>query len=514
MPTWLDDAVFYEIYPQSFCDSNGDGIGDLPGITSRLPYLADLGIRAIWLNPCFASPFLDAGYDVSDYRLVAPRYGTNADLTELFSSAHRAGIRVILDLVPGHTSYQHPWFRESASATRNVYSDRYIWTDSVWEDTSPHRMISGMTERNGNFVTNFFSSQPALNYGFGEVTKPWQLPADHAAAIATREEMKDVMRFWLDRGCDGFRVDMAGSLVKNDPDKKYTSAIWTDVRGMLDAEYPEAALVAEWSRPSVSIPAGFHADFYLDDEGSGYRSLLREADPVTGSPAGYFAASSPTGAARFAEEFRRDYDRICEKGFVSLVSGNHDTTRLSHFLTPDEQKLAIATLLTLPGLPFLYYGDEIGMRFVEGLVSKEGGYARTGSRTPMQWDEGPNAGFSDASQSELYLPIDSREDAPTVAAQRENPDSLWNVIRDVILLRHREKDLHGNGDFEILSASFDAAPFVFRRRGLIIAVNPKLQAFDMPLRVSSAPIFRIGPAPAISGETIVLAPQSFAVMRV
>ena len=241
--SWLKDAVFYEIYPQSFYDTNGDGIGDINGIIGKLNYIWDLGCNALWINPCFDSPFKDAGYDVRDYKNVAPRYGTNNDLYRLFGEAHRRGIRVLLDLVPGHTSEEHAWFRESQRADKNEYSNRYIWTDFCFRGADGLPYIGGESERSGTYILNFFKCQPALNYGFLKPTENWQLPVDHPEAIATREAMKDVMRFWLDHGCDGFRVDMAASLVKHDDEQKSgTSAIWRNVREMLDREYPEATM--------------------------------------------------------------------------------------------------------------------------------------------------------------------------------------------------------------------------------------------------------------------------------
>ena len=244
-PAWLKNAIFYEIYPQSFYDSNGDGIGDLPGIVQKLDYIRDLGCNAIWINPCFDSPFMDAGYDVRDYYKIAPRYGTNEDARTLFAEAHKRGMRILLDLVPGHTSDKHRWFRMSRKAARNRYSDRYIWTNDAFDYPEGFRLQSGLSDRNGNYVVNFFSSQPALNYGFERQDHPWQLPPDHPACVATLEEMKNVMRFWLDMGCDGFRVDMAYSLVKNDEERTGIKRLWQNVRAMLDKEYPEAAILSE-----------------------------------------------------------------------------------------------------------------------------------------------------------------------------------------------------------------------------------------------------------------------------
>lgn len=174
MKQWLKDAVFYEIYPQSFYDTNGDGIGDLQGIIAKLDYIRDLGCNALWINPCFDSPFKDAGYDVRDYKKIAPRYGTNEDAAALFRAAHEKGIRVLFDLVPGHTSEEHPWFKASCKPGHNEYSDRFIWTDSCFASGDGMPFIGGETERNGTYILNFFKCQPALNYGYGKINEKWQ----------------------------------------------------------------------------------------------------------------------------------------------------------------------------------------------------------------------------------------------------------------------------------------------------------------------------------------------------
>ena len=192
---WLKDTVFYEIYPQSFKDTNSDGIGDFNGIIEKLDYIKSLGCNALWINPCYDSPFKDAGYDVRDYKKVAPRYGTNEDLYRLFDKAHEKGIRVLLDLVPGHTSEEHPWFVESQKVEKNEYSDRFIWTDFCFQGAGGLPYVGGESERSGCYILNFFKCQPALNYGFYKVTEPWQKSFRDPAAIATREALKDIMRF-------------------------------------------------------------------------------------------------------------------------------------------------------------------------------------------------------------------------------------------------------------------------------------------------------------------------------
>ena len=388
---WLKDAVFYEIYPQSYYDTNGDGIGDFNGIIEKLDYIKSLGCNALWINPCFDSPFKDAGYDVRDYKKVAPRYGNNNDLYRLFGEAHKRGIRVLLDLVPGHTSEEHEWFRQSQKAETNEYSNRYIWTDFCFQPAKGMGFIGGESERSATYALNFFKCQPALNYGFLKPEEPWQLATDHPDAIATREAMKDVMRFWLDHGCDGFRVDMAASLVKFDDEKKSgTSAIWRNVREMLDAEYPDAAMVAEWSDPPVALRAGYHMDFYLNHPGGGYASLMRDYqkgfsvnDGVDNS---YFRKDAPDrDINRFLEQYEAWYKDTRDIGYISMLTCNHDTIRPRFNMEMDELKLAYAFIFTMPGVPFLYYGDEIGMRYLD-LPTKEGGYYRTGARTPMQWE--------------------------------------------------------------------------------------------------------------------------------
>ena len=248
--TWLNNAIFYEIYPQSFYDSNGDGIGDIPGIISKLDYIKSLGCNALWINPCFDSPFKDAGYDVRDYKKVAPRYGTNEDLQRLFQIAHEKGIHVLLDLVPGHTSEEHPWFLESTKAEKNEFSDRYIWTSNAFMPGDGMPFVGGEFPRNGTYILNFFKCQPALNYGYLKKNFNWQKSMDDPACEATLEAMLDVMRFWLDLGCDGYRVDMAASLVKND-DEAYsgTSKIWQKVRTVWTVFWKKIKICEKCSSP-------------------------------------------------------------------------------------------------------------------------------------------------------------------------------------------------------------------------------------------------------------------------
>lgn len=475
---WLNDAIFYEIYPQSFNDTNADGIGDFQGIIDKLDYIRSLGCNALWLNPCYESPFYDAGYDVSDYYKAAPRYGTNEDLRRLFAAAHERGMHVLLDLVPGHTSVNHKWFAESCREARNPYTDRYVWTSNEWESPEGMNALHGVSERRGSVAVNFFSHQPALNYGFYKPDKPWQQSFEDEGPQATLEAMKDIMRFWLGLGADGFRVDMAGSLVKGDEDCKGTIRLWQNVREtFLDKEFPDAAMVSEWGEPDKSILGGFHMDFLLHFGPSHYNDLFRCEEP-------FFSGRGKGDVSAFVETYVRNYEKTNGKGLVCIPSGNHDMDRLARALHGDELKVAFAFLLTMPGAPFIYYGDEIGMRYVEGLPSKEGGYLRTGSRTPMQWDRSTNAGFSAAPAEALYLPIDPGADRPDAAAQMADENSLWHEIHRLIGIRQSHPALQSRGSIRFVYAEKDSYPLAYLRawedEKLLVVINPADRAVTFP----------------------------------
>lgn len=226
-----------------------------------------MGFTAIWMNPCYASPFTDAGYDVEDFYSVAPRYGTNEDIKRLFDEVHKRDMHIILDLVPGHTAYTCKWFKESMKPEENEYTHRYIWTNSFETHlngvTGVRGTLSGISQRNGCCAVNFLSTQPSLNYGFANVKASWQHSVDSKAAIATRDEMLKIIRFWLGLGCDGFRVDMANDMIKNDPDKSETIKFWQKVLADIQKDYPDAAFVSEWGEPDRALLAGFDMDYLI-----------------------------------------------------------------------------------------------------------------------------------------------------------------------------------------------------------------------------------------------------------
>lgn len=414
MPSWLENIVFYEIYPQTFLDTDGDGIGNIQGIIRKLDYIKNLGCDGIWLNPCFASPFYDAGYDVADYKKVAPRYGTNEDLKELFRKAHEKGMKVLLDLVPGHTSTDHEWFRESCKAEKNEYTDRYVWTDDIWDDFkdvgSITGSIRGFSDRNGCCAVNFFSVQPALNFGFARCDKEWQQPMDAPGPMATREAIKDVMRFWMSMGCDGFRVE----------------------------------------------------------------------EP-------YFSRRGKGDISEFVKTYEENYAATNREGLICIPSGNHDMVRIKETLDDEEIKIAFAFLLSVPGAPFIYYGDEIGMKYLSGIKSVEGGFNRTGSRSPMQWDHSANAGFSSCKPEELYIQIDPDEDRPTAEDALAGKNSLYDEVKKLIAVRKEHQALQNTAPMEFVYVKESAYPLVYKRTGkdetIYIVLNPSGQDVECDAQI-------------------------------
>lgn len=531
MPQWIKNAAVYQIYPQTFCDTNGDGIGDLPGVISKLDYIRSLNVDAIWLNPCFVSPFQDAGYDVADYRQVAPRYGTNDDLVRLFGEARKRGLRVLLDLVAGHTSIQHPWFIDSQRGKESPCANYYIWTDGWMVPTGEYGFIRGYGPRDGYFMTNFFYCQPALNYGFcpPDPAFPWQLPTDHPDVKKVREELRGIMKFWLDLGCDGFRVDMAASLVRGANRAEGIRELWGDYRSWLEQNYPEAVLVSEWMDPSAAVDAGFHVDFMAHCGDSGYTKLFRaEPERINNSPfsggRSFFDRAGLGDATPFLQQFQRHLAHIADRGCIGLVTGNHDLGRFRGGRSMDEVKVAMAFLLLLPGVPFIYAGDEIGMDNVFGLGNKEGSYNRSAARTPMQWDDSPNAGFSSAPQENLYLPLAPAANRPDAAAQEKDPESLLNFVRKLLAFRKTCPAAGSAGDFRVLYAETETCPVVYGRNTpdetVVVAVNPSGKAVSASFAFDGAESCEtVFSSPGVglfasSGATrLDMPPVSFAVYR-
>ncbi len=498
------DCVFYEIYPNSFMDSDGDGYGDLNGIMSKLDYIEELGCNAIWLNPIYDSPFKDGGYDVRDPYKVSPRYGSNEDLKKLVDEIHRRGMRIFLDLIPGHMSIENEEFLRSAEGRPNEYYDLFIWNDNPWVLENGYRLISGCYDRNGCYMVNFFAHQPAINYGFNQIEYPsWQ--SSYKATDKGKKYLEGIMKYWLSYDIDGFRVDMANSLVKNDGDeKRATIELWQEIRDDLKkGGAKEFYMTSEWSVPNQSFEAGFDSDFCLDWVSNCTHRLWRQREDGFEFP--LFHRYDEKLYELFLNDFKfwiRSW-KEGKGGRISFISGNHDTTRIANFLDTDELRLAYLFLLTMPGVPYIYYGDEIGLHSDLSLPSFEGGYQRTGSRAPMRWDSSKNAGFSVAEKT--FLPTNEKDS--TVEEGRSDPGSLWNEIRDLICLRKREDDLRGD-DFEL----FEEGKLFYRRGAIRIAINilDERQSFSVPK--SAKIIYSIG-SYSLSNGILILEKHAAAVIK-
>lgn len=510
-PAWLSDALFYQIYPSSYMDSDGNGIGDLPGITSKLDYIKSLGVNALWLNPIFESGWFDGGYDVIDFYKVDPRFGTNTDLVTLVNEAHKRGIKVCLDLVAGHTSSKSAWFKESSEKDANQrYSDYYIWMNDIPENEKKeielrHQEASPESSTRGRYVEanaprakyyekNFFECQPALNYGFAhpDPKHPWEQSVDAPGPQAVRREIRNIMAFWFDKGVDGFRVDMASSLVKNDPDKKEVSKLWQEMRAWKDKNYPENVLISEWANPEQAIPAGFNIDFMIHFGIKGYPSLFFDRKTPWGEwehtyKYCYFDKAGKGSLKEFYDNYSKAYGATKNLGYIALPSANHDYQRpnIGTRNTFDQLKVAMTFFLTMPGVPFIYYGDEIGMKYQMNLPNKEGSNERAGTRTPMQWTKGKNAGFSTSDPKDLYFPVDTENGKLTVEAQQNVKGSLLEYTRQLTALRHSTKALDNDGGWKLLNSVEHSYPMVYERTAgserYVVVLNPSGKAADVQI---------------------------------
>jgi alpha-glucosidase len=469
--------VIYQIYPRSFMDSNGDGVGDLEGIRRRLDHLEWLGIDAVWLSPCFPSPMADFGYDVSDYCDIDPRFGTLADLDRLVEDAHARGIRVILDWVPNHSSDQHAWFLESRASRESAKRDWYVWRDAAPGGGPPNNWVSIFggpawewdAATGQYYLHSFLKEQPDLN---------WRNPETVGA-------MHDVLRFWLDRGVDGFRIDVVHRLAK-DPELRDNPLI--EGRG---SGYGGQQHVHDQNHPDVhTLLQGFREVLDAYDE----RMMVGEVyilDPA--EVARYYGNGdqlhlafnfsflhSPWSATAFRNEVERFESLIPQHAWPPLVLSSHDVSR--HASRYDEAehgesrvRLAAMLLLALRGTPFVYYGEEIGMRSVEIPQERlqdplartlHPKVARDPARTPMQWEPGGGAGFTDA---EPWLPLGPDADRRNVEAQRADRTSLLWLYRDLIELRRRTGALRA-GDYRSLPAPSDVLAFERRSPGSLARV--------------------------------------------
>lgn len=518
-PSWLADAVFYQIYPSSFQDSDGDGIGDLQGIISRLDYIRSLGVTAIWLNPVYVSGWTDGGYDIIDFYKVDPRFGTNADLLELIRQAHARGIKIVMDLVAGHSSDQCEWFLQSREGANLRYSDYYIWPSFKPEEQSAgpagsedpdyaalmsahlsltRKFVATDAPRGPYYIKNFYDTQPALNFGFADPdpAHPWEQAVDAPGPQSMRNELKNIMSFWMDKGVDGFRVDMAASLVKNDPDKAATIRLWNeDFVPWFDANYPEGILIAEWFNPAQSVAlADFDLDFFCHDGQYNYSSLFffnRGFGPA-GSAKPYFAKAGEGELKTWFDLYDYQYQSVQGKGYVCLPSGNHDFNRVctEGRSDPEELKVAMTFFLTMPGVPFIYYGDEIGLKQNPNAPSTDGSGFRAGCRIPMLWDGTDNAGFSTAPLEKIYIPQDPDSNRMTVEKAEADPNSLLHYVRGLLRLRKEVPALGADASWRLVSSLDQPYPMVYERewRGerCWVVLNPSGKQVSVTLPAGAA----------------------------
>lgn len=454
---WAPGAVFYEVFVRSFQDSNGDGNGDLQGLIARLDYLNDgnpatgtsLGVDALWLMPVFASPSYH-GYDTTDYETVNPDYGTNADFARLLEQAHRRGIRVIVDLVLNHTSAKHPWFLDSASSPDSPRRDWYVWsaTDPGWAQPWNANGRSWHPDHGAWFYGLFWQGMPDLNF-----RNP-----------AVRDEAKRIARLWLARGVDGFRLDAARHMVETGPgdgqsDTAETHQFWKEFAASVRAARPDAVLIGEaWTETPIvatyygstqQIPGGDELPLNFD-----FKLAERLVE------------GARTGEVRGIVEKLREVQARYPAGATDVpFLTNHDQRRLATELAGDPGKLrsAAAALLTLPGTPFLYYGEEVGL---ENGNEADGDKAK---RTPMPWDATAGGGFTTGNP---WFPFAPGRDRANVAAQTADPGSLLSHYRALIHARHRAPAL-AHGSLQLLTESGPVLGFVrsTRDQRVLVVVN-------------------------------------------
>ena len=486
---WWQWGVVYQVYPRSFQDSDGDGIGDLPGITARLDYLVDLGVDAIWISPIFSSPMADFGYDVSDYCGIYPPFGTLGDFDRLTAAAHERGLKVILDFVPNHTSDQHPWFIESRSSRNNPKRDWYIWRDPKPDGSPPSNWVSEFggpawtyDEATGQFYYHaYLKEQPDLNWRNPEV----------------RDAMLQVLRFWFERGVDGFRVDAIHHLFEdetlrdNPPNPDWREGM-SPARSVIRAytmDQPEvhdaiAAMrqVAESFKDRVMI-----GEAYLPFD----RLMAYYGVDLTGFhlPFNFHLLSTPWNPTAIAALIDAYEAALPPEAWPNWVLGNHDRSRLVSRLGREQAPIAAMLLLTLRGTPTIYQGEELGLtdvpippervqdpweKNVPGL-----GLGRDPVRTPMPWDGSANAGFT---TDEPWLPIGTSNASAHVAGQMGDPASMLSLYRSLLDLRRSEPAL-SVGTYVAVAASDGILAYERRYadQRLLIALNfgPEPQTLEM-----------------------------------
>ena len=459
---WWRTGVVYQVYPRSFCDSDGDGVGDLPGVTSRLGHLVDLGVDAVWLSPFYRSPMADFGYDVSDHTDVEPVFGTLADADDLIARGHEHGLRVIFDWVPNHTSDRHEWFLASRSSREDPKRSWYVWRDPRPGGRPPNNWISAFSldgerpswtfdERTGQFyLHSFLPEQPDLN---------WDDPA-------VPEAMHDVLRFWLDRGVDGFRIDVAHAIGKdpdlgdNEPGRRHDQD-WPSVHPRLQAI---RGVLEEYGGDRMAV-----GEVYLLDQ-TQLAEYVKTGDELH-LVHNFVFLNLPWSAAEFRATVD-EFEELAGPGaWPAWCLGNHDHPRIASRYGRGPARVAAMLLLTLRGTPFLFQGDELGLEDVAippgRIVDVDG---RDPVRAPIPWEPpssaGAGAGFT---TGQSWLPITPDAEALAASAQAGDPRSMLSFHRRLLALRRATPALQ-DGPYGSLDAGEDV--FAFERGGeLVVALN-------------------------------------------
>lgn len=494
---WWQHAVFYEIYPRSFADSNDDGIGDLDGIASKLDYLKELGADAIWITPCFPSPQVDFGYDVSDYEAIDPMYGTMKDFDHLASEAKKRNIRVILDFVVNHTSDQHPWFLDSRSSNTSAHRDWYIWREGKGTGEPPNNWLStfGLSawkydpQTRQFYYHYFYPEQPDLN---------WRNPAVEKA-------MLDVTRFWYKRGVAGFRLDAVDTLFE-DPDLRDNPVLpgkdkfgRPNMEEKYNKKLPE---VHDVMRKLRSVADEYGAVLI----GETWTSNVSELKDYYGAHNDELQLPMDLLMTEFkglsAEQYRKHIAAVdAAGGWPTYVISNHDIvrsyTRYANGTSDDNiAKLMAALYLTLRGTAIMYYGEEIGMENndpkskeeVQDPIGKLGWpleKGRDGERTPMQWNDGKNAGFSKAKP---WLPVPASAKTRNVASEMKGPDSILSFYRQLLALRHKEPALLEGNYIALNEKDPNVLAYVRRYKEEAILVALNMSALEQKVRFDLSPL--------------------------
>jgi alpha-glucosidase len=461
---WWQRGVIYQVYPRSFQDSDGDGIGDLAGLRRRIDHLEWLGVDAVWLSPICPSPMADFGYDVADYTAVDPMFGSLADFDALMADLDRRGMRLLLDFVPNHTSERHPWFLESRSSRDNPKRDWYIWRDPAPDGGPPNEWQSAFKgsawewdeQTDQYYFHAFLKEQPDLD---------WRNPAVRAA-------MHDVLRFWMRRGVAGFRVDVIWLLAKGPELEPGWSGKQEGIGGdqpavhdyiaelrAVAAEFDDALLIGElYVEPERLMT-------YYGTRGEGLQL-----------PFNFQLVQQPWDAEALSPVIARYEELLPQAAWPNWVLGNHDKPRIASRVGAAQARVAAMLLLTLRGTPTIYYGDEIGMADVDVPADMEqdpqglrGGDSRDPQRTPMRWDGTPLVGFTDGTP---WLPIGPATSTVNVAAQRDDPSSMLRLHRRLLELRRREPALN-IGRYHALGSDGDALAFLRSDgdRTFLVALN-------------------------------------------